>query len=98
MIKKRKSAKFLKRLTKKKQAMIQLELCLLQNLHYSKQEKKNEIPFGIQHLDRGNLLIVKKPILNFVKVIIKTVCGNVNKESYQHLGAKMTQVAKIISQ
>ena len=96
MIKKRKSAKFLKRLTKKKQAMIQLELCLLQNLHYSEQEKqKTEIPFGIQHLDRGNLIIVKKPILNFVKVIIKNVCGNVNKESYQHLGAKMTQVAKL---
>ena len=96
MIKKRKSAKYLKRLTKKRQAAIHLELCLLQSLHYSEQEKQNtDLPFGIQYLDRGNLLIVKKPILNFVNVLIKNVCGNVNMESYKLLGSKMTQVAKL---
>ena len=96
MIRKRKSVKFLKRLTKKRQSMIQDEILLLESLHYSKEEKQNiELPPGIRYLDRGNLIIVKKPILNFVKVIIKNVCGNVNIQSHKQFGLKMTQVAKL---
>ena len=96
MIRKRKSVQFLKRLTKKRQSMIQDEILLLESLHYSKEEKQNiELPPGIRYLDRGNLIIVKKPILNFVKVIIKNVCGNVNIQSHKQFGLKMTQVAKL---
>ena len=70
-----------------------LLVLLLQSLHYSDQEKQNaDLPLGIQYLDRGNLLIVKKPFFDFVKVIIKHVCGNVNMASYQHLGTKMTHL------
>lgn len=66
------------------------------SLHYSKEEKQSiELPSGVRYLDRGNLLIVKKPILNFVKVIIKNVCGSVNAPSHKRLGLKMTQVAKL---
>ena len=62
-----------KRLTKKRQEVIHLELSLLHSLHFSDQEKQNtDLPFGIQYLDRGNLLIVKKPIF---KAFTKTRNG-----------------------
>ena len=96
MIKKRQSVKFLRRLTKSRRSTMQHELHLLQTLHYSKEEKPSiELPPGVRFLDHGKLLIVKKPILNFVKVIIKNVCGSVNTQSYKQLGLKMTQVAKL---
>lgn len=56
---------------------------------------QTKLPPGIYYLDRGNLLIVKKPILNFVRVIIKKVCESVNNESLKKLGLKMTKVAKL---
>ena len=75
---------------------MQHELHLLQTLHYSKEEKPSiELPPGVRFLDRGKLLIVKKPILNFVKMIIKNVCGSVNSQSYKQFGLKMTQGAKL---
>ena len=96
MIKKRKSTNFLKRLTKQRQSIIQEEISLLQNLHYPNEEKQNtELPPGVRYLDRGSLLIVKKPIFNFVKIIIKNVCGSVSAQSYNQLGLRMTQVAKL---
>ena len=96
MIKKRKSTNFLKRLTKRRQSIIQEEISLLQNLHYPNEEKQNtELPPGVRYLDRGSLLIVKKPIFNFVKIIIKNVCGSVSTQSYNQLGLRMTQVAKL---
>ena len=96
MIKKRKSTNLLKRLTKRRQSIIQEEISLLQNLHYPNEEKQNaELPPGVRYLDRGSLLTDKKPILNFVKIIIKNVCGSVSAQSYKQLGLRMTQVAKL---
>ena len=96
MIKKRKSSKFVSRLTKKHQKSIQSELYLLQQLHFSDEEKqKCQLPAGLKFLDRGSLLIVKKPIFNFTRLIIRRVCNCVNKESHKKLGLQMTRIAKL---
>lgn len=96
MIRKRKSSKFHRRFTKKRQSMLQNELCLLEQLHISNSEKERvKLPSGIKCLDRGNLLIVKKPIFNFARAVIKNVCSNVNSLSHQRLGLKMSHVAKL---
>ena len=51
---------------------MQHELHLLQTLHYSKEEKPSiELPPGVRFLDRGKLLIVKKPILNCQETNLK---------------------------
>ena len=76
MIKKRKSSKFVSRLTKKRQKLMASELHLLQQLYYSDEEKqKCQLPPGLKFLDRGSLLIVKTPIFNFTRLIIRKVCN-----------------------
>ena len=96
MIKKRRSSKFHRRFTVKRQGMLKKELQLLEQLHLSKSEKECvNLPAGIKFLDRGNLLIVKKPIFNFARTVIKKVCADVNSLSHQRLGLKMSQIAKL---
>ena len=96
MITRRKSSMFISRLTKKRQKSMQSDLHLLQQLHYSDEQKqKCQLPSGLKFLDRGNLFIVKRPIFNFTKLLIRKVCNCVNKESYKKLGLQMTHIAKL---
>ena len=96
MIKKRRSSKFHGRFTMKRQAVLKKKLNILEQLYMSNSEKESEkLPHGIKFLDRGNLLIVKKPIFNFARSIIRKVCVDVNRHSHQRLGLKMSQIAKL---
>lgn len=98
MIRKRFSSKYLKRLTKQRQEKMTEERSLLRKLCLSKTEKKafvHKLPVGFLSLDKGNLLVVKSPILNFVRVLTKEIGTNINNTAYSRLGCKMTHVAKL---
>lgn len=72
-----------------RKSLLQDELCLLETIYFSSEEKQTEeVLLGIRYLDRGNLLMVQKPILNFKKLVIENVCSSIINESYKQLGLK----------
>ena len=69
IIKKRKSPKYTKRLSAAKVTIINQEIDILKAMCFSKEEKdslKHTLPVGFNSYDRGNLLVMKQPIINFV--------------------------------
>lgn len=68
---------------------------------FSKADKQNiykKLPVGFQVLDRGNLLVMKPRILQFVRhfsILFKT---NVNSVKFSSLGSQMFKIAKLVTQ
>ena len=98
MIKKRQSPKYTKRLSAAKVTIINQEIDILKAMCFSKEEKdsiKHTLPVGFNAYDRGNLLVMKQPIINFVRVLAREISTTVNKAAYVNLGSKMSKVAKL---
>ena len=81
MIKKRQSPKYTKRLSAAKVTIINQEIAILKAMCFSKEEKdsiKHTLPVGFNAYDRGNLLVMKQPIINFVRVLAREISTTVN--------------------
>lgn len=98
MVKKRKSRKYAKRLSPAKQTIVNQEIHILKAMCLTNEEKgrvKHMLPVGFTAYDRGNLLVIHTPILNFVRVLAREISTTVNTAAYAKLGSNMSKVAKL---
>lgn len=56
---------------------------------------KEKLPTGFITYDKGNLLVVRPSVLNFVGVFAREISTTVNTAAYAKLGGQMSKIAKL---
>ena len=98
MMKKRKSSRYLTRLSTKKKLAFSTELDILKNMCLSKSEKervKDTLPSGFASFDKGYSLVMRRVILNIARLLVKEISLNTSSPAYSKLGCRMLKVAKL---
>lgn len=69
-------------------------LCILEVLKI-KSEDSNSVPYGIQCLNQGGLVIIDPCLLAYLRLLIDKVLSHINEKQCQEMGQHMIKVARM---
>lgn len=92
---KRRLQKIVHSLSKTKQSFKRILLTEISALESMEDKEKDTIPTFISSLDTGNLLVVKREVLPFLRAFSKVFRHVVNQREYHLLGRKLFKVSNV---